>query len=142
MTPNEPSGADIDPSGLYRFSLWRTFARVVIGTASHRLGFVTIGYKCIGWGSENRASSARRTREGGAMTVYIDGYACGAAGNSECAVVAYDGLLHPAIYCRRCCKALDTNEQTIGWCRSCDLVEAVRVFGAPMLHDPRLRGGR
>ena len=42
MTPNEPSGADIDPSGLYRFSLWRTFARVVIGTASHRLGFVML----------------------------------------------------------------------------------------------------
>lgn len=53
-------------------------------------------------------------------------------------VVAYDGGKHPAIYCRRCNKPLDTHEQNIGWCRSCDLVESVRVFGAAAMR----RGGK
>jgi hypothetical protein len=41
----------------------------------------------------------------------------------------WDGEKHPAVYCRRCGKCLNVEENRVGWCRACDLVEALVYAG-------------
>lgn len=43
--------------------------------------------------------------------------------------IRWDGEKHPDAYCRRCGKSLNVEENRVGWCRACDLVEALRYAG-------------